>query len=294
MSLRHWIGIAAVLAVVAAPAVRAGAGRTTEPLTGTIVFEMPDGIHFVAADGTGLRKLPGTEPGDQDPRWSPDGRKIAFWSGTENDEGVYTVNPDGTDRQLLGDGEYPTWSPDGKRIVFDSARGDGDWFVYVMDADGSHVRRVNTGTYAGWYPAWTPSGELSFDTGKLGDPEEYPRTGIMVAAADGSNLRRVPTLRDDDWWSSWSPDGATMAFTTTVGRKSQIALVGPDGSTSVISRNAWTDEAPRWTPDGRHILFTSERNGLGEIYVMDPDGSHQRRITRIPNAYAWGGDLSTA
>lgn len=293
MNLRFRMTLAIATCLVAAPSVGAADERAAAPVTGTIVFEMPDGIHLIEADGTGLRKLPGTEPGDQDPRWSPDGRKIAFWHGTEADEAVFTVNPDGSGRRELGDGEYPVWSPDGTLLAFDTAR-DGDcWCVYVMKPDGTQARRVDTGTYAGWYPSWTPSGEVSFDAGKIDGSggEYYARNGIMAVGIDGTALRRVTTLRDDDWWSSWSPDGATIAFTTTVRKKAQIGVVGADGAPTVITQNRWTDEAPRWTPDGLHILFTSERNGLGEIYVMDADGSHQRRITRIPNAYAWGGDL---
>src|SRR3954447_17228133 len=110
MNLRLGIGLATALCLAVTPLSAAG-GQDTPPLAGTIVFEMPDGIHFVEADGTGLRKLPGTEPGDQDPRWSPDGQKIAFWNGDEDVEGVFTVSPDGSDRHWLGDGEYPTWSP---------------------------------------------------------------------------------------------------------------------------------------------------------------------------------------
>jgi TolB protein len=54
----------------------------------------------------------------------------------------------------MGANNYPLWSPDGKRIAYDTSR-DGDWSIYIMDADGSRQMRLtpNDGaTY--WAPLW--------------------------------------------------------------------------------------------------------------------------------------------
>ncbi len=81
-----------------------------------------EGIFVVGADGTGLRQLTDATYRDLMPRWSPDGRQIAFQSNRAGRFNVWSINPDGSGlRQLTyiptGDVLFPTWSPDGMRLA---------------------------------------------------------------------------------------------------------------------------------------------------------------------------------
>jgi Tol biopolymer transport system component len=81
------------------------------------------GIWTVKPDGSGLSQLT-SWTGDAQPRWSPDGTRLAFESpggATDGSHAIFLVNADGTGRRRLTDGpdQNPTWSPDGKWIIFD-------------------------------------------------------------------------------------------------------------------------------------------------------------------------------
>jgi WD40 repeat protein len=112
-------------------------------------------IYTCAVDGTDERQLTDTEADESFPVYSPDGSRIAFCASTgeyntpENIKTleIYTMNPDGTGLLQLTDNEcfdgYPRWSPDGSRFAFSSDRHEAfRWEVYVMNTDGTDVRRV--------------------------------------------------------------------------------------------------------------------------------------------------------
>ncbi|MCH8315899.1 MAG: PD40 domain-containing protein, partial [Planctomycetes bacterium] len=100
-------------------------------------------------------------------------RKIVFdvsredWKASE----IYAINPDGSNLRELtnttGDGKgnrVPDWSPDGMSIVFSSNRDavdslDEEWDIYVMNADGSCIRRIVQHDGTDGAPAWSPDGK---------------------------------------------------------------------------------------------------------------------------------------
>jgi TolB protein len=104
------------------------------------------GLYTVGVDGSG--KTPLTDNADDGiPAWSPNGRKIAFICKPAGDTfDICTINADGSGRQNLtsnnpGHDINPAWLPDSSGIVFYSVR-QGKWGLYVMNVDGSGVRKI--------------------------------------------------------------------------------------------------------------------------------------------------------
>ena len=92
-------------------------------------------IHVMNADGSGKRRL--TPNPAIYPTWSPDGRKIAFYTGR-----IFVMNADGSGKRFLTRAASPlftwSWSPDGRKIAFTGRDGD----VYAINADGSGRRNL--------------------------------------------------------------------------------------------------------------------------------------------------------
>jgi Tol biopolymer transport system component len=287
----------ALLVVASALAIAGGAGGATTS-SGLIALDSADGLYTVNSDGSGAEKLPGSVAGNENPRWSPDGRKLVYWSlppeiaqtaGAMYSKTVFTVDAGGSGRRQLANGEYPSWSWDGKQIAYDSPEG-GDWHVWVMNADGSGRREIDTGRFLAVYPAFLPDGRLSFRAELRPNGNDGVWAGFYIVRLDGTGLTRLRTFSVDDTLGSWSPNGSTLAFTTHGDGKGEIATVSADGANlTTLTHNSVDDYDPVFTPDGR-ILFTSTRTGLPELFVMNADGTHVKRVTRFPVTMAEEGD----
>ena len=104
----------------------------------SLVFRSSRGqedIYFIRPDGTGQRALNNDRHYDRRPRWSPDRRRIAFYSTRSGTYQIWTMNPDGSGQTQLTDDpaglSTPVWSPDGLRIVYT----DGATGSFIMEAD---------------------------------------------------------------------------------------------------------------------------------------------------------------
>src|SRR5438132_375215 len=156
------------------------------------------------------------------------------------------------------------------RIAFHSNR-DGDFDIYVMNADGSRVTQVTHNTINEFDPIWSPNGQqIAF-----GRISGCCAAAVVVINADGSGER---ALADNGFPGAWSPDGRQIAFN----RNGDVYVVNLDGRGVTQLTNDGTASPTAWSPNGQQIAFISTRDGDEEIYVMNADGSGVTRLTHNP------------
>lgn len=208
---------------------------------------------------------------------------------------IYVMNADGTCptrlTHTLINALNPQWSPDGAHILFESDMklgviGDVDsdsYALYVMDADGSRVKRL--ADYGRCYPRalWSPDGSrIAFLSGN-----EIRNCTLYTMGADGSHRSPLVGVPIDSAWDhfGWSPDGKQVTFSATDPEtgQSEVYIVNADGSgLTNLTVHPANDDFVAWTPDGCRLLFLSDRDekaGRGRtLYIMDADGSDAQRL----------------
>ena len=144
-------------------------------------------------------------------REAPTTPKILFTSSRDGNYEVYMMNPDGSDQVNLT--QHPSsdlsarWSPTGEQILFVSDRqGTRVRDLYLMDADGTNVRRVFKRKITEWRasPTWSPDGK---NFAYITSDRERPRSSLHLGTFGEEDSEILPWGNSPDW----SPDGSEIA-----------------------------------------------------------------------------------
>ena len=238
------------------------AGRHEDDFSGQIVVRSPSGA---------VRQLTHFKGGAFDPKWAPDGSRIAFdrWFAQQRlPDQVYTIKADGTDARPLATGctraanclgdDWPAYSPDGTQVAF--------------------VR------------AYTP-------LVKVGREQAPSAADLMLVPAAGGAPQVLRHFEGDPTPGepAWSPDGTRLVFALTTAKQptkqtqfldALNVLDIASGAMTQITPLALGASDPDWSPDGRLIVFNSQAGHSPFVYLVRPDGTGLLKISRKTRIYS--------
>jgi TolB protein len=178
---------------------------------------------------------------DQSAEWSPDGSKLAYSSNGDifvaNASGKGAVNITGTRAIEVS----PTWSPNGRQLAFVSDRS-GSPQVYVMNSDGTNVRKISTGSY-NTDPSWSPNTSIN----RIAYVRvEGGEANIFTVNPDGSDEERLTWSSGRNENPSWSPDGHYIAFSSSRSGAKDIYIMYLNGQNQLQLTRGGVKTFPTW------------------------------------------------
>lgn len=223
----------------------------------TIVFDLLGDIYTMPASGGQAKRIIGGISFESQPKFSPDGKKIAFLSDRSGAENIWVSNPDGTDPKAITKGRNqmfisPSWTADGSYIIA-SRSGDaiGTFSLWMYHKDGG------SGVVIG-----TP------------DPPLNP---------PGSGLPNLP--RQNKFGAVASPDGRYLYYSVRMGAFNYNAtfpiwqIVRFDRETSetaTITNAQGSAMRPVLSPDGKKLVYATRYETGTALRVRDLETSEER------------------
>lgn len=256
-------------------------------------------IWLIPADGSSApRRLSSEFFSASSPRWSPDGKTLAFLSARASDPSaaekprsqIYLLSISGGGEaaaltKLKNGVQSFQWSPEGSRIVVVSSSG-------VMDGVATADRKSDVRHYTHIRYKYN-------DTGWFDDKRRH----LWVVNVPDGDAKQITEGQDwDDTDPQWSPDGTRIAFVSDRTGKAYDNSHNTDvwvipaagGALTKISDHAFEDESPRWSPDGKQILFAGQTaaHQFPKLYITNSAGGEASQLAvkdldLIPSDIHW-------
>ena len=260
-----------------------------------------------SVEGTDVQVIARSGPGYHlYPRWSPDGKWIAFQRGDGVRYDLFVVARGGGEpRQITHDRNMIrglAWLPDGQGIIYGSSRGNTLPYLpaltlWQVPLHGGASRQVTPAD------VWYEQPDVHSGTGSVSATRVRMRFDIWSFPFDAGaaeNVRRAAQLTHQTGQvltPSASPDGDHIAFLSDNGGHSNLWVMstrGGDVRQITFEENpAVTVGLPVWSSDGRSIAFVSSKGRTGfefGVWLVDPDGRNLRNVAKRGLGIAWSPD----
>lgn len=247
----------------------------------SIAFVLKQGrskeIYTVDYDGHNLRAVTNNGSINLSPRFSKDGKRIAYASYLQGDADIYVMDllTGQNTCWVKGPGvqSSPAWSVQ-NHLAYGNTSGSQSG-IYVANGAGNKGSRLTRGGGINTSPSWSPDGRrMAHTSDRSGNPQIY------TMDAEGGNARRLTFSGKWNDLPSWSPDGARIAYASRQDGVFRIFSIDASGlgKPKQLTFGPGSDENPSWAPDSRHLVFSSSRGGTRGLYILNVDTAIVRSL----------------
>lgn len=266
----------------------------------------------IPTEGGEARQLTHDKPGKGEPRWSPDGRQIAFVArrGEGEENQIWLLPADGGEARPLtqagGGVQGIEWSPDGSQLLFLSREAPGEeekrlreqggirvvdrrprmWQVWTVEVASDRCRQVTADRSSKAAARWSPDGRwIAFEQRHDPTANQVFRSSLWVIRASGKGRRRLTADSACETAPRWSPDGKQIAFLRRAvpgyTQLDKLAVVPARGGEARVltSRLDRSVVELSWTPLGKCLLIVVHDGMRQHAHAMALRGGPLRPLT---------------
>jgi dipeptidyl aminopeptidase/acylaminoacyl peptidase len=247
----------------------------------------------LAAWARGVTRAITAAPGGKfHPRYSPDGKRLAYALDPDGSESFHIAvldfascqHTDLTPGIAFAHQPNISWSPDGQQLAVLSDS-EGQFALYVLPAGGGQARLVLDVGHPCWDAKWSPDGKwIAVEVEWYGQDRS-----IFLVNPSGSERRQLQANNEtlNAMHPVWSPDGRTLAFCADPHGWHQLGLYDLESKEiRWLKAGDGEDTNPAWSPDGKQLICVHTRGAATALYLHDLSNGPTAASRLAPGIYA--------